>query len=146
LNALIDTNVLVRAADPIDPAHQAAIEGLIRLRRTGTALWVAAQNVIEFWNVVTRPMSSNGLGWPVEAALVEHRPIERLYRLVLDEPGIYEKWKDLVGEHRVAGRQVFDARLVAIMLIAEIDCIVTFSRADFTRFGVAILDPAAPSG
>jgi hypothetical protein len=39
LNALIDTNVLVRAADPVDPAHRTAIEGLIRLRRAGTALW-----------------------------------------------------------------------------------------------------------
>jgi len=54
LNALIDTNVLVRVADTVDPAHQTAIEGLVRLRRAGTALWVAAQNVIEFWNVVNR--------------------------------------------------------------------------------------------
>jgi hypothetical protein len=52
---------------------------------------------------------------------------------VPDEAGIYEKWRDLVDEHRVAGRQVFDARLVAIMLTAEIKWIVTFNRADFTR-------------
>ena len=146
MNALIDTNVLVRVADTVDPAHQTAIEGLVRLRRAGTALWVAAQNVIEFWNVVTRPVSSNGLGWPIEAAFDERRRIERLYRLVPDEPGIYEKWRALVDEHRVAGRQVFDARLVAIMLIAEIDWIVTFNHADFTRYGVAVLDPAAPGG
>ena len=66
-------------------------------------------------------MSTNGLGWPIEAAFDERRRIERLYRLVPDEPGIYEKWRALVDEHRVAGRQVFDARLVAIMLIAKID-------------------------
>jgi len=146
LNALIDTNVLVRAAASFDPAHRTAIEGLIRLRRAGTALWVAAQSVIEFWNVVTRPVSSNGLGWPIEAAFDERRRIERLYRLVPDEPGIYEKWRALVDEHRVAGRQVFDARLVAIMLIAKIDGIVTFNRADFIRYGVAVLDPAAADG
>jgi len=46
LNAPIDTNVLVRAADPVDPAHQTEIEGLIRLRRAEASLWVAAQNVI----------------------------------------------------------------------------------------------------
>ena len=91
-------------------------------------------------------MSTNGLGWPIEAAIAERRRIERLYRLVPDEPGIYEKWRDLVDEHRVAGRQVFDARLVAIMLIAEIDWIVTFNHADFIRYGVAVLDPAAPGG
>jgi hypothetical protein len=62
LNALIDTNLLVRAADPIDPAHQTAIEGLIRLRRAGIALWVVAQKVIEFWNVVTRPVSTSLTG------------------------------------------------------------------------------------
>jgi predicted nucleic acid-binding protein len=125
----VDTNVLVRAADPVDPAHRTAIEGLIRLRHAGTALWVAAQNVIEFWSVVTRPVSSNGLGWPIDAAMAERRRIERLYRLVPDEPGIYERWRGLVDEYRVGGRQVFAARLVAIMLIAEIDGIVTFNRA-----------------
>jgi predicted nucleic acid-binding protein len=67
LNALVDTNIRVRAADSADPAHQTAIEGLIRLRRGGTELLVAAQNVVEFWNVVTRPVTSNGLGWPVAA-------------------------------------------------------------------------------
>ena len=87
-------------------------------------------------------MSSNGLGWPIEAALAERRRIERLHRLVPDEPGIYEKWTSLVDEHRVGGRPVFDARLVAIIVIAEIDGIVTFNRADFIRYGVTVLDPA----
>jgi hypothetical protein len=31
------------------------------------------------------------------------------------------------------------------MLIAEIDGIVIFNRADFIRYGVAVLDPAADS-
>jgi len=65
---------------------------------------------------------------------------------VPDEPVIHEKCRDLVDEHRIAGCQVFDVRLVAIMLIAEINRIVTFNRAAFTRYGVAVLDPAAPSG
>jgi hypothetical protein len=112
----------------------------------GSRCGFEAQNVFEFWNVVTRPVSSNGLSWPIEAALAERRRIERLYRLVPDEPVIHEKCRDLVDEHRIAGCQVFDVRLVAIMLIAEINRIVTFNRAAFTRYGVAVLDPAAPSG
>ena len=32
------------------------------------------------------------------------------------------------------------------MLIAKIDGIVTFNRADFIRYGVAVLDPAAADG
>jgi predicted nucleic acid-binding protein len=39
--------------------------------------------------------------------------------------------------------RVYDARLVAAMSVYGIDRIVTFNVADFTRYGVAVLHPAA---
>jgi predicted nucleic acid-binding protein len=145
LSVLVDTNILVRAVDPADPAHGAALNGLERLRRSGATLLVAAQNVAELWNVLTRGVASNGLGWPLAAALAERQRIERLYRLVVaDDRDVYERWKRLVDEYRVTGHQVFDARLAAVMQVAGIGAIVTFNRTDFARYGVDVIDPRQP--
>jgi predicted nucleic acid-binding protein len=43
----------------------------------------------------------------------------------------------------VLGTQLYDARLVAAMLAHGIDRILTFNVADFSRYGVAVLHPAA---
>jgi predicted nucleic acid-binding protein len=60
-----------------------------------------------------------------------------------DDPAIYPIWKGLVITHRVLGTQLYDARLVAAMLAHGIDRILTFNVADFSRYGVAVLHPAA---
>jgi predicted nucleic acid-binding protein len=51
--------------------------------------------------------------------------------------------EDLVVTHRVLGTQIYDTRLVAAMLARGIDRILTFNVADFSRYGVAVLRPAA---
>jgi len=43
----------------------------------------------------------------------------------------------------VPGTQVYNARLVAAMLAHGIDRILTFNVADFSRYGVTVLHPAA---
>jgi hypothetical protein len=75
--------------------------------------------------------------------VAEPRRIERLYRLTSDDLAVYDRWNRLVDEHQVSGRQAFDSRLVAVMLVAEIDAIVTFNRADFTRYRITVIDPVS---
>jgi len=66
-----------------------------------------------------------------------------MFELAADDPEIYPIWKGLVVTHRVLGAQVYDARLVAAMLAHGIDRILTFNVADFSRYGVTVLHPAA---
>ena len=47
--------------------------------------------------------------------------------------------------HGVIGNQVYDARLVAAMMVHGVGRILTFNAADFTRYPIEILDPAAVS-
>ena len=49
--------------------------------------------------------------------------------------------KGLVITHRVLGTQVYKARLVAAMLAHN--RILTFNVADFSRYGVTVVHPAA---
>jgi predicted nucleic acid-binding protein len=55
---LIDTNILVRLVRPQDPLNPAAAGAVDILKRRGEKTSVAAQNLIEFWSVATRPVEA----------------------------------------------------------------------------------------
>jgi predicted nucleic acid-binding protein len=144
VSVLVDTNVLLRLAQPNHGQFRAATDGVARARLAGEALYVTPQNITEFWAAATRPVgATNGLGLTAAAVAAEIATIERLFELAADDPEIYPIWKGLVITHRVLGTQVYDARLVAAMLAHGIDRILTFNVADFSRYGVTVLHPAA---
>jgi predicted nucleic acid-binding protein len=144
VSVLVDTNVLLRLAQPNQGQYRAATDGVARARLAGEALNVTPQNITEFWAAVTRPVgAANGLGLTAAAVAAEIASIERLFELAADDPEIYPIWKGLVITHRVLDTQVYDARLVAAMLAHGIDRILTFNVADFSRYGVTVLHPAA---
>ena len=69
MSHLLDTSILVRLANGSDPLHPLAVAALTALIRDDEQLYVAPQNLIEFWSVCTRPLEANGgLGLSVEDA------------------------------------------------------------------------------
>lgn len=58
---LVDTNVLLRIPRESDPHNTLILEALSELNRRRAWLYIAFQNVAEFWNVCTRPTERNGL-------------------------------------------------------------------------------------
>jgi len=55
---LLDTNILLRGLIVVIHTVRRA---LIMLRRQGMQPCLAAQNLVEFWAVATRPVDANGL-------------------------------------------------------------------------------------
>jgi len=68
MSYLVDTNVLLRLVQKDSPMHPDARKAIILLRRQGVSLCIVPQNLIEFWAVATRPISSNGLGLSIDEA------------------------------------------------------------------------------
>jgi len=58
---LVDTNILLRSLQPAHHHYAIAHNAIAKLRREDS-LCIAAQNLVEFWAVVTRPIQENGLG------------------------------------------------------------------------------------
>jgi predicted nucleic acid-binding protein len=143
MSVLVDTNVLLRRTQPTHESHDVAVESVARLLASGEPVHFTLQNVSEFWNVITRPAISNGLGFSVAVAAAEVAKIERILILLPDTPAIYDEWKRLVVQHQVVGSKVHDARLVAAMLVHRVRRILTFNTGDFVRYGVELLHPAA---
>jgi predicted nucleic acid-binding protein len=144
MRVLVDTNILLRSAQPNHPLCSQATRAVSRLIRQKDAVFFCSQNIAEFWNVATRPADLNGLGLSHEEALKEVSSIERLLTLLPDIPAIYTAWKETVRDHKVQGVKVYDARLVATMNVYAVESVLTFNTADFKRYGsITALHPSS---
>jgi predicted nucleic acid-binding protein len=143
VSILLDTNILLRRAQPSHPSHALAVDSVARLLAAGEAVHFTLQNIAEFWNVATRRAEHNGLGFPAAVTLTEVEKIEAAFELLPDTPPIYTEWKSLVVRHGVVGVKVHDARLVAAMSVHGVRRLLTFNAADFPRYGIEVVEPAA---
>jgi predicted nucleic acid-binding protein len=140
---LLDTNIWLRMVQPQAPQHTLAVDALATLVAQGDTVYFTAQNVIEFWSVATRPVEANGLGWSVEATKAEVDRVMALFPLLADTPAVFTHWLALVSAHRVTGRRVHDARLVAVMLAHGVHHVLTFNGDDFRAFNeIVVVEPA----
>jgi len=103
MSFLIDTNILLRSADPTHPMHANAINATTSLRGQGHQLCIIPQNLIEFWNVYTRPADKNGLGHTPGEAAAEVNRLKGLFLLLPDTLAIYSEWERLVLTYGVRG-------------------------------------------
>jgi len=144
MRILVDTNILLRSAQPNHPLCYQATGAVSRLLRQQDSVFFCPQNIAEFWNVATRPADRNGLGFSQEEALREVASIEESLTLLPDLPAIYTEWKRIVHDYKVQGVKVYDARLAAVMSVYAVESILTFNIADFERFDlVTALHPAS---
>lgn len=143
MDCLADTNIILRLAQPAHPMHAVALRAVKKLLSEGHNLCLTSQNLIEFWNVATRPADNNGLGWTTAQTETDVRAIESNFTILADSPAIYPEWRRLVVAHSVLGKQVHDTRIVASMNVNQITDLLTFNVGDFKRFSyITIIDPA----
>jgi len=143
MSILLDTNILLRLADPLNSFHTAAKAAVLTLWQRGEMLQTVPQNLFEFWAVATRPIVNNGLGLSTSECVAELSRIKLSFPLLLDMPALLTEWEALVAAHDCKGKQAHDARLVAAMRTHGINQLLTFNTGDFTRYpGLTLLDPA----
>jgi predicted nucleic acid-binding protein len=143
MSILIDTNILLRRAQPDHPSHTAALDSVARVLGAGETVYFTFQNISEFWNVATHPIEKNGLGFSIAVAIREVNRIERLLTFLPDSPAVYTEWKRLVVEHAIQGVKVHDAKLAAAMRVHGITRILTFNTDDFTRYHIDAIHPSS---
>ncbi len=142
---LVDTNILLRAAEPNSVQHTSAAAAVAHLLSTNQEVHIAPQNLIEFWVVATRPQAVNGLGWITSQAQTEIIRLQAALALLPDTSMVFGQWEHLVTRYAVQGVQAHDCRLVAFMLVHGITHLLTFNASHFKRFipeGITIVEPA----
>jgi len=140
---LLDTNVVWRRFDKTDPRYPDIKQAVDNVLAASDQLYITAQNLVEFRALATRPIAANGLGYAPADAAIRSRAIERLFPLLQETPAIYPLWRTLVDTYGVVGRQVFDARLVAVMQAHGISHLLTLDSTDFKRYSaITVLQPS----
>jgi predicted nucleic acid-binding protein len=144
---LLDTSILIRLANQADAQHAVADSAIVELLLRSEALFITAQNLIEFRNVATRPKAVNGLGLTTSETESKSAVFEASFLLLKETADVFPAWKALVSALGVIGKQVHDARLVAICHVNSVSHILTFNTGHFTALagfgpGVIVVDPA----
>jgi predicted nucleic acid-binding protein len=140
---LLDTNILLRLISTDDPMHLQTVAAIDTLNVCREGAIIAPQNLIELWNVCTRPAEKNGLGFTPERTKAEVDRLKRLFIFLPDTQAIFPIWERLVATYEVKGAKVHDTRLVAFMLVHRLSHILTFNTKDFRRFRTEIT-PISP--
>ena len=141
-SSLVDTNVLLRISDLDSADHSIARAALFNLTHRGHTLYIAPQNIMEYWAVATRRREDNGLGMSHANVLAEVREFMNDFKLLWTTPDVLEVWLNLVSSAKVIGKQTHDTHLVAVMLANDIASVLTFNGPHFARFpGIKVLDP-----
>ena len=144
---LLDTSILVRLANSDDVQNPVAVRAVVELHRRGEVLYITPQVLIEFRNVATRPKSINGAGLSIMDAESHGATFEKNFGLLAETPDIFPGWKALVGAIGIIGKQVHDARIIAVCHVHAVTHLLTFNVAHFGRMagfgpGVVVVDPA----
>ncbi|MDQ3816674.1 MAG: type II toxin-antitoxin system VapC family toxin [Acidobacteriota bacterium] len=140
---LVDSNVLLRLLQRNDPHHTTIRKAVRTLLARGDELCCAPQNIVELWNVSTRPAAARG-GFGLTTTETDRRVrlIERVFTVLDETPAVYQEWRRLVVSYSVMGVQVHDARIVAVMNVHGLTHILTLNSADFSRYaGIISVSP-----
>jgi predicted nucleic acid-binding protein len=145
---LVDTSILVRLANAADAQHIVAAQSVLELHRRGEVLHITPQVLIEFRNVATRPKTANGAGLSIADTEAHAATFETSFLLLTETPDIYPAWKALVSGLSIIGKQVHDARLLAVCHVHSVTHLLTFNVSHFVRMaafgpGVTVVDPAS---
>jgi predicted nucleic acid-binding protein len=144
MRILIDTNVLLRTTEPKHTHYQSSVDAIDILRSLGHELTIVPQMLYEFWSVATRPLENNGLGMSTADAHAEINTIQKLFRLLRDERGVFPIWEQIVTSYGVRGKQVHDARLAASLQRHAATHLLTFNTSDFARYPfITVMSPLA---
>ena len=142
---LLDTGILLRLVDKKDALHAPVEEAVNLLIARQEDLVITTQNIAELWNVATRPLANNGLALlPTDVAKLYDDTIEPACAVLVETKFLPVVLRRLLTQYNVIGKQVHDARLVAMMLVWQVDNLLTLNDRDFRRYepeGITIITP-----
>lgn len=142
MKVLLDTNILLRLRATQAPEHTDVVRAVSALLTRGDELMIAAQVLVEFWVVATRPVGVNGFGWTVTQTHAAILSFREQFALLEDTPAVLTHWMVLVVSNGVQGKRAHDARLAATMLAHGISTVLTLNPKDFDDFHeIAVLRP-----
>jgi predicted nucleic acid-binding protein len=94
--------------------------------------------------VATRSFQVNGLGLSSEEALANTESFAKRFHFLEESHKVAQTLRELIATHRLKGRRIHDANIVATMLSAGISHCITADTTDYRCFKqVNAISPAS---
>lgn len=133
----IDTNILLYANVAESPFHKQALAAIQHAYQAGRPLWISRQVLREFVSARTRPQTFVKPSTP-EIVIERVRYFEAHFQVADDTSAVTAQLLALISNHKIGGKQVHDANIVATMQVYLIPSLLTHNVQDFERFGELI--------
>ena len=133
--SLLDTNLLVYAADNSSPFYHAAKVLREKGLRGEMSLCVCPQVLTEFYAVITDPKRVDNPRSQDEALIEMEKYFDSINILkIYPGPNIIEKTLDLLKTYKITRQGIFDLYLVATMLSNNVTRLYTYNQDHFSKF------------
>jgi len=130
----IDTNVLLAASDRSRPNHTEAVQFLESALSGERRLFTNGQVFREYLVVATRSLENNGFGLTPNDALANLEAFSKCIQLLDENQVVARQLQQLVKKHRLKGKRIQDANLVATMQENGLKQLKTYNQDDFSTF------------
>lgn len=132
---LIDTNILVYAANTNSEFYPTASKIREKVISGEIEGCVCLQNLIEFYSVIT---SSKRVQYPLSPEIAseeirKYLEAEKLSKFYFSI-GALQILENLIRKYRVIAQDIYDLKIVAVMLVNEVTDIITFDDGDFSKY------------
>ncbi len=132
---LLDTNILVYAADTKSPFHHQAVAVRDKGFRGEISCCVSIQVLSEFFAVVTNPKRVYQTINQSDAIqeMEKYRSSQNILK-IFPNPKTLEIMMDLLRKHQISMQKIHDLHLVATMVANNVNRIYTYNQMDFKKF------------
>lgn len=129
-SVFLDTNVLLTASAPNRSLHRQAQTVLQHWPTRGVELFISGQVVREYLVVATRSLQANGLGLSSTHAVQNIQGILGRSHLLDENVRVMDYLLGLIRKHKISGKRVHDANIVATAVIHGVDFVLTDNTSD----------------
>ncbi|NJO76298.1 MAG: PIN domain-containing protein [Leptolyngbyaceae cyanobacterium RM1_406_9] len=140
----LDTNILVYAHDASSQYHIISADLLTAVMAGQFQAVLAEQNLLELYRILTNPvaMKNKPLSAVQAKELIENTYLNEVFQIVYSTESLLQQVLSLAVQKNITSAKIFDLRLAAIALSAQVDIFATFNVQDFT--GINGLTPLSP--
>ena len=144
IKIFFDTNVLVYAHDESASYHPNSAQLLKMAVENQVQGIIAEQNIIELYRILTNPtaMKGNALTASQARDLIDGTYLGGAFQIVYPTRSSLDRVLQLAVSCNFVSARIFDIRLAALILDANVDYFATYNISDFQ--GITGLNPLPP--
>jgi predicted nucleic acid-binding protein len=130
----VDTNVLLACSDGSRATHESSRVFLEKAVLGDYRLFACGQVFREYLVVATRPIIDNGFGLSPVEACENVQTFQTVIQILDETSSSLKELVSLVKQHKLKGKRIHDANLVAVMRVHGLNHIKTWNPKDFSPF------------